>query len=102
MSHLGVKNLVVWAAAIAIVCASLLALAQKDFVKMLSYIVVAEVGYMVGGVWLANKQGLTGAIFHILNDSLMTLCFFLVASAIAYRTGKSEIADFRGLFKRCL
>jgi len=100
LGHAGIKNLVVWAAAIAIVCASLLALAQKDFVKMLSYIIVAEVGYLVGGVWLANQQGLTGAIFHVLNDSLMTLCFFVAASAIAYRTGKSRIEDFRGLFKK--
>ncbi|MBN2426807.1 MAG: monovalent cation/H+ antiporter subunit D family protein [Deltaproteobacteria bacterium] len=100
LMHLGIKNLVVWAATIAIVGASLIALTQKDFLKMLSYIVVAEVGYMVGGVWLANQEGLTGAIFHILNDSLMTLCFFLVASAIAYRTGSSRIADFRGLFQK--
>lgn len=96
----GIKFLVVWAAAIAIVCASLIALTQKNFVKMLTYIVIAEVGYMVGGVWLANEQGMTGTIFHILNDSLMTLCFFLVASAIAYRLGSSRIEDFRGLFQR--
>ncbi len=100
LSHAGIKHLVVWAAAIAIVSASLVALAQKDFVKMLTYIVIAEVGYMVGGVWLANQQGLTGAIFHILNDSIMTLCFFLVASAIVYRVGSSRIEDFRGLFQK--
>ena len=99
-SHVGIQNLVVWAAAIAIVSASLIALTQKDFVKMLSYIIIAEVGYMVGGVWLANKEGLTGAIFHILNDALMTLCFFLVASAIFYRIGSSRIEDLRGLFQK--
>ena len=46
-------GIVVWMAVAAIVGGSLLALAQRDFKKMLTYLVVAEVGYMVGGVWLA-------------------------------------------------
>ena len=40
--------------------------------------IVAEVGYMVGGAWLGNRDGLTGAVLHILNDGLMTLFFFVI------------------------
>ena len=78
----GVQSLIVWVAALAIICASSLALAQRDLRRMLTLLIVAEVGYMVGGVWLANGQGLTGAILHIVNDSLMTLCLFLAAAVI--------------------
>jgi multicomponent Na+:H+ antiporter subunit D len=91
---------VVWLAVLAIVGGSLLALAQRDFKKMLSYLIVAEVGYMVGGAWLANRLGLTGAILHIMNDALMTLCLFLAAGAIVYRTGGQRFEDLRGLFGR--
>jgi multicomponent Na+:H+ antiporter subunit D len=98
--HPGVQQLIVWAAALAIVVASALALAQRELKRMLAYIIVAEVGYMVGGVWLANTQGLTGAVLHILNDALMTLCMFLAAAAIVYRTGGSRFENLRGLYKK--
>ncbi len=92
------SRIIVWLAVLAIVCGSLLALAQRDFRKMLSYLIVSEVGYMVGGAWLANRLGLTGAILHILNDALMTLCLFLAAGAIVYRTGGQQLDDLKGLF----
>jgi multicomponent Na+:H+ antiporter subunit D len=100
IQHPGVQTLIVWAAALAIVCASALALAQRDLKRMLTYIIVAEVGYMVGGVWLANTQGMTGAILHIVNDALMTLCLFLAAAAIAYRTGSLSFDHLAGLYRR--
>lgn len=96
----GLQNLVVWVAVAAIVCASLLALAQRDFKKMLTYLIVAEVGYMVGGVWLANSNGITGAVLHILNDAMMTLCLFMVAGAVAYKTKGHGIGNFKGLFRK--
>ena len=43
-------------AVIAIISGSILALAQTDFKKMLTYLIVAEVGYMVGGAWLASSS----------------------------------------------
>ena len=45
--HQGVHPLVVWAASAAIIAASALALSQKNLRRMLTYIIVAEVGYMV-------------------------------------------------------
>ena len=98
--HPGVASAIVWVAALAIVCASALALAQRDLRRMLTYIIIAEVGYMVGGVWLANGQGLTGAILHIVNDALMTLCLFLVAAAILHRTGSLAFDSLQGLYRR--
>jgi multicomponent Na+:H+ antiporter subunit D len=100
IQHAGVQSLIVWAAALGIICASALALAQRDLKRMLTYVIVAEVGYMVGGVWLANTQGMTGAILHIVNDALMTLCLFLAAAAIVYRTGSLEFDRLKGLYRR--
>lgn len=91
---------IVWVATIAIVCASALALAQNDLKRMLTYIIVAEVGYMVGGVWLANATGMTGAILHIVNDALMTLCLFLAAAAILYRLGSLQLDSLQGVFRK--
>lgn len=96
-----VQNGIVWLAAIAIICASGMALAQRYLKKMLTYIVVAEVGYMVGGIWLANATGMTGAILHIINDALMTLCLFLAAAAICYRLGSPlEFKSLQGIYRK--
>ncbi|BCR06984.1 cation:proton antiporter [Desulfuromonas versatilis] len=99
-TRLEIRSLLVWAAAVAIVCASALALAQRDLRRMLTYILIAEVGYMVGGFWLANLQGMTGTMLHIVNDALMTLCLFLVAAAIVYRTGSLSFDSLQGLYRR--
>jgi multicomponent Na+:H+ antiporter subunit D len=99
-THQMVQNGVVWAAALAILCGSALALGQTDLKRMLTYIIVAEVGYMVGGVFVANANGLTGAILHIANDALMTLCLFLAVAAIAYRQRSVELVSLQGIFYR--
>ncbi|MFP3983282.1 MAG: monovalent cation/H+ antiporter subunit D family protein [Desulfurivibrionaceae bacterium] len=99
-NYLNISGLIIWVSVIAIVAGSLLALAQKDLKKMLTYLIVAEVGYMVGGAWLANSLGLTGTILHILNDALMTLCLFMAAATIAYRTGNLGLENLGGLYRK--
>ena len=98
--ELQIAGLIVWLAVGAIIAGSILALAQTDFKKMLTYLIVAEVGYMVGGVWLANSIGITGAILHIVNDALMTLCLFMVAGIIFYKTGGHRLKDMQGLYRK--
>jgi len=90
----------VWLAIVAIVAASFLALSTRRLKRMLTYIIVAEVGYMVGGFWLGNRLGISGAILHIINDAAMTLCVFLAAGALIARTGSDAIDDMQGLFKK--
>jgi multicomponent Na+:H+ antiporter subunit D len=87
IQHGGVQQIVVGVAALGIVCASAMALGQKDLRRMLTYLIVAE-------------QGMTGAILHIVNDALMTLCLFLAVSAIASRAESLDFDRLRGLFRR--
>ena len=91
---------IVWISVAAIVMGSLLALAQKSLLKMLTYIIVAEVGYMVGGFWLGNQMGITGATIHIINDAAMTLCLFMAAGAITYKIGDDSFDNMKGLFRK--
>ena len=55
---------------------------NAEIKRMLAYLIVAEVGYMVGGVWIYNYYGLIGSIFHVISDACMTLCLFLGAGLI--------------------
>ena len=55
---------------------------------------------MVGGVWLANENGLTGAVYHIFADGMMTLCLFMATGAVIFKTGRESIDAMSNLFKK--
>lgn len=94
------SQFVVWLAVAAMVGGALMALGQRDLKRMLAYIVVAEVGYMVGGAWLGNRLAMTGAILHIINDAVMTFCVFLAAGCIFQKRRGTAFEDLQGLFKK--
>ena len=87
-------------AAIAILVGCIMALAQVDLKRMLSYILVAEVGYIALGVGLANRNGLTGAILHIVNDAFMMACLFFAVGAVVYKTGTRNIYQLKYLHRK--
>ncbi|MBW1783691.1 MAG: monovalent cation/H+ antiporter subunit D family protein, partial [Deltaproteobacteria bacterium] len=93
-------KIMVWAGVAAICAGAVMALAQTDFKRMLCYILVAEVGYMVGGLGVANAVAIRGTILHILNDAVMTAGLFTVAGIIMHKIKKHRLADFKGLFQR--
>ena len=90
----------VWMSSLAIVAGAVFALAQKNLKRMFCHIIVSEIGYMMGGAWLGNNAGMTGAVLHIFNDAVMTLCLFLCAASIYYRTHGLEMDRLKGLFRK--
>ncbi|MDM8543114.1 proton-conducting transporter membrane subunit [Desulfococcaceae bacterium HSG9] len=96
---LRVTDIMVWSGTFAILFGAVMALSQNDFKRMLSYIIVAEIGYIIGGIGVANAIALKGAIFHIVNDAMMMTCLFFVAGHIMHQTGGHRIDDFKGMFK---
>jgi multicomponent Na+:H+ antiporter subunit D len=94
------RQVVVWMACTAIIFGSISALSQRNLKRMLCYIVVAEIGYMVGGVWLANESGLTGAVYHIFADGMMTLCLFMAVGAVIFKTGRVSIYAMTNIFRK--
>lgn len=99
MTLVRVTDVMVWLGTFAILFGAVMALSQNDFKRMLTYVIVAEIGYIVGGIGVANAIALKGAVFHIINDAMMMACLFLVAGQIMYRTGGHRIDDFTGMFK---
>ncbi len=95
---LHLSEAVVWLGTIAILAGGVMALAQTNLKKMLTYIIVCEIGYMVGGAWLGNELGLSGAILHILNDAVMTFALFLAVGNMVYKLGRVDFEDLAGLF----
>ena len=99
LNSVAVRLPILWLAIAAIIMGSIMALAQKRLKKMLAFIVVAEVGYMVGGFWLGNRAGMSGAVLHVVNDAAMTLCVFMAAGAIIYKTEDDRLSSLKGVFR---
>lgn len=84
-------------ALVAMFIGSLVAIYQKDLKRMLAFSSLAQVGYMVLGLTLANESGLTGGIVHLFNHALMKSGLFLALAAVVLRLGSTRIEDVRGL-----
>ncbi|MDF1562032.1 MAG: monovalent cation/H+ antiporter subunit D family protein [Deltaproteobacteria bacterium] len=92
-----VLDLMGWLSALAIIIGSLLAIAQTDLKRMLAYSSVSQIGYVLLGFSLANDDGLTGGVLHMINHAVMKCALFMVTGAIVTRLGHRDIRRFDGL-----
>jgi multicomponent Na+:H+ antiporter subunit D len=99
ISILRVTDVMIWIGTFTIFFGAVMALSQIDYKRMLSYVVIAEIGYIVGGIGVANATALKGVIFHIVNDAMMVACLFLVAGLVVYKNHGHRIDDFKGIFR---
>jgi multicomponent Na+:H+ antiporter subunit D len=100
IEHLPVATVLGWVSAAGIIFGSVMAIAQKDFKRMLAYSTVGQVAYIGLGIGLANPLGIIGGLLHILNHAFMKSCLFLIAGGIRFQTGLHEIPQFAGLGRK--
>jgi len=65
--------------------ASIVAVFQDDVKRLLAYSSVAQIGYIMLGVSLANGPGLTGGLVHLANHAVTKAALFLAVGAAYYR-----------------
>ena len=87
-------------AILAIVSMSLVALFQEDLKRMFAYSSVAQVGYILLGVSLANPSGLTAAVSHLFNHGVTKGALFLLVGILALRVGGTRLEQLSGLATR--
>lgn len=80
--------------------ASIIAVYQTDLKRMLAYSSLAQIGYIMLGVGIANQAGLTGGLVHLVNHAVMKAALFLAVGAIFYRVGTVQLGDLGGIGRR--
>jgi NADH-quinone oxidoreductase subunit M len=92
-----------WAAPVIIVLAlvsiiygALVALAQKDVMRLIAWTSISHFGFIVLGIFAMTTAGQSGAALYQVNHGFSTAALFLVAGMLATRRGSSLIADFGG------
>ncbi|MCK4237175.1 MAG: NADH-quinone oxidoreductase subunit L, partial [Candidatus Krumholzibacteria bacterium] len=94
-SWLSIMMMIVGAATI--IFAVMMALAQHNLKKLLSFHAVSQVGYMVLGVGSGIPIAIVGGLFHMLNHAIYKSGLFLGAGAVEKQTGTTELEDLGGL-----
>jgi len=85
--------------AITLVYSALIALQQTNLRRLLAYASISHVGLVIVGVASLNMQGLQGAIFQLLNFTMVAGSLMLVAGFIQHRLGSTETIHLGGLAK---
>jgi multicomponent Na+:H+ antiporter subunit D len=89
-----------WLAAAGILFGSIMAIAQRDFWRMLAYSSVGQVAYIILGLAIGNSLALIGAVLHIISHAVVKGLLFFIAGSIKWQTGTRRIADFAGLARQ--
>jgi len=80
--------LIAGVAVLTMVIGNVLALAQKDIMKMLAYSSIAMMGYLFIGVAAANEIGMAAAGFHAFTHALMKTAAFILVWVMSYKLMK--------------
>jgi NADH-quinone oxidoreductase subunit M len=85
--------------AFTLIYGALIALQQTNLRRLLAYASVSHVGLVMVGVASLNIQGFQGAIFQLLNFTLVASSLMLIAGFIQHRLGSTEAIHLGGLAK---
>jgi multicomponent Na+:H+ antiporter subunit D len=85
------------AALLTLIVGILGAVAQSDIKRLLSFTLVSHIGYMLFGVGLATRMGLSSAIFYAVHHITIQTTLFLAAGLIERRGGSTTLERLGGL-----
>ena len=76
------------------------ALMQRSFTRLLAYSSIAQAGYILIGLAAPNTLGISGALFHVLNNGVMKAAAFIAAAAVYGKLSTTSLDSYSGLGTR--
>lgn len=83
-----------------IIYASAMAIAQKDFKRMVAYSSMAHVGLIAAGLMTLNIQSLQGGVFQMLSHGITAVGLFFVADILQHRIKSRDMDEMGGIVLR--
>jgi len=84
-------------AVIGILYGAIVACAQRDMKRVVTYSSLAQLGFVALGIFAFTIQGLTGGVLLMLNHGLITAALFLLIGWIYERRRTWQVNELRGL-----
>ena len=82
---------------IGIVYASLIALYQKDFKRLIAYSSIAHVGLISAGIFALNTEGVTGGLIQMVAHGINVVGLFFIADILMERTKTRDLDALGGI-----
>jgi len=82
---------------VGVLYAALVAMGQRDMKRLIAYTSVAHFGFIGLGIFAFTSQGMSGAVFYMVNHGLATGALFLVAGMLIARGRSRDIPDYGGV-----
>ncbi|HLV03990.1 MAG TPA: NADH-quinone oxidoreductase subunit M [Actinomycetaceae bacterium] len=93
-----------WAAPVIIVLAvisvlygALVALGQRDIMRLVAFTSVSHFGFIVLGIYVREEVALTGAMLYMVAHGVSTAALFLISGFLTQRGGTQQIAAYGGM-----
>ncbi len=93
----GLNSVLLVAALLTMLIGILGAIAQNDIKRLLSFTLVSHIGYMVFGIALSSRLGMSGAIYYVAHHIVVQTTLFLVVGLIERQAGASTLRRLGGL-----
>jgi NADH-quinone oxidoreductase subunit M len=84
---------------VGIVYGALVAMAQRDWKRLVAYSSVSHMAMVMLGMFALNPVGITGSIVQQLNHGISTGALFLIVGIVYERRHTREISEYGGLSK---
>ena len=101
-----IQELVAWqyvvlaAAGLTMVSGVLGGIAQHEMRRLLSFLIISHIGYMIMGLGLLTPMALAGTLFFMIHVVAAKSALFLVTGIVRRMTGTTELNELGGLFRR--
>ena len=93
-------NLLFLVIILTITVGNLFAIRQTNIKRFLAFSSIAQVGYILLGLSAGNQMGSTSAIYFLIVYLFSNLGVFGAVALISAQTGKENISDYKGLYKK--
>lgn len=90
-------TLLTWVAVLTLVVGILGAITQTDMKRMLSFVLISHMGYLVWGIALGSHQALASVVFYVLHPIVIQTSLFMVVGLIERRGGSSSMDRVAGM-----
>ncbi len=92
-----ISEILIILALFSIVVGSLVAVYQDNVKTMLAYSSVANIGYIVLAIAIANRSGISAAVLTLFAHSFAKSALFMAVGCVAIKTGGVNIKNFKGI-----
>jgi multicomponent Na+:H+ antiporter subunit D len=97
LRHLPASDVLLYVAAVTVLLASLIAMAQDNLKRRLAFSTVSQLSYIIVGALLATQLGVVGGTMQIAMHAVGKITLFFCAGAIYVAAHKTEVSELSGL-----